>query len=91
MAQAMSSKYRDQLTTALFHAKAATRCLEKACASLGVDVDDDDEPVEESGLIPPPPESDFAGPDYIEPTTPLDPDLENPQSRARGRYIRLMD
>jgi hypothetical protein len=29
-------------------------------------------------------------PDHVEPTTPLD-GLENPQSRARSRYIRLMD
>jgi hypothetical protein len=44
--------YREQqLKISLFHAKAAARCLEKACASLGVDPD---EPIEESGLAPRP-------------------------------------
>ena len=79
-------RYRGHLTAALFHAKAATSCLEKACASLGIDPN---EPVEESGLVPAPPESDFAGPDHVDPTAPLDDELENPQSRHRAA-LRLV-
>jgi hypothetical protein len=78
-------RYRDQLTTALFHSKATAHHIRKALDLLGCDADDD-EPVEESGLIPPPPESDFAGPDYVPSTTPLDDDLANPQSRG-GVYL----
>jgi hypothetical protein len=77
---------RDQLKSALFHSKATARHIRKALDLLGCDADDDDEPVEESGLVPAPPESDFAGPDHIEPTAPLDPAIENPQSR----YLRLV-
>jgi hypothetical protein len=79
--------YRDHLKRAQFHAKAATRCLENACSSLGVDPD---EPLQESGLIPPPPEQDVSGPDYIEPNPPIFDDEDNPQKRAHGRYIRLL-
>jgi hypothetical protein len=74
---------REHMKRALWHAKAAIGCLEKACSSLGVDPD---EPLQESGLVPPP-DDDIDFPDHVEPTAPLDDELENPQSRARRRYM----
>jgi hypothetical protein len=78
---------RDDLKRGLWHALECGTAIRRALASLGIDPD---EPVED-GLAPLPPDDDIDFPDHVEPTTPLDPDLENPQSRARGRYIRLMD
>jgi hypothetical protein len=79
----MSAHY-EQLKTALFHGKTAVRHIRKALDLLGCDADDDDaaEPVEESGLVPAPPEQDVSGPDFIEPL-PTDPAIQNPQSRGR--------
>jgi hypothetical protein len=84
--------YRDQLIAAEFHAKGTRAHLVKALTLLGCDFDGDDdaEPVEESGLAPLPPDGDYSAPDHVEPTAPLDPDLVNPQSRGRGRFMRLV-
>jgi hypothetical protein len=82
---AMSARY-EHLKTALFHSKATAHHIRKALDLLGCDADDDDDEPVESGLVPAPPESDFAGPDYVPSTTPLDPALDNPQSR----YLRLV-
>jgi hypothetical protein len=71
---------REHMKRALWHAKAAIGCLRKAADVVGIDID---EPLQE-GLAPRPPDDDIDFPDHVEPTTPLDPDLENPQSRARA-------
>jgi hypothetical protein len=82
MGPAMS--YRECLRIALWHSRECGKAIQRACASLGVDLDD--EPLQESGLAPLPPDGDVSGPDYIEPTAPLNPDLDNPQSRG-GVYL----
>jgi hypothetical protein len=74
---------REHLRAALWHSRQCGEAIERACAALGVDPG---APVEESGLVPAPPESDFAGPDHVPSTTPLPDDLENPQSR----YLQLV-
>ena len=80
------SEYADNLRRSLWHGKAATRCLEKACASLGVD-DDDDEPVEE-GLIEPPPPDDVPDSGFL--PALFDDELEdNPQGK-RAAHLRLI-
>jgi hypothetical protein len=83
----MADDYRDQLKRALWHSRECGKAIQRACASLGVDLDDD-EPVEE-GLAPLPPDDDIDFPDHVGPTTPVDPDLDNPQSRG-GRRLRLV-
>jgi hypothetical protein len=77
------SSCHDDLKRALWHSRECDKAIQRACAALGVDPD---EPVEESGLVPAPPESDFAGSDHVPSTAPLDDELENPQSR----YLRLV-
>jgi hypothetical protein len=74
------SKYADHLKRAQFHAKECVKSIRKAADGLGIDID---EPLQE-GLAPRPPDDDIDFPDHVEPTTPLDDDLENPQSRARA-------
>jgi hypothetical protein len=80
------SKYREHLKTALWHSRECGKAIQRACASLGVDPD---EPLQESGLVPAPPDGDYSGPDHVEPTAPLDDELENPQSRHRAA-LRLV-
>jgi hypothetical protein len=79
------ASYREHLKTALWHSSECGKAIQRACEALGVDPD---EPVEESGLIPPPPDDDIDFPDHIEPTAPLAPGLVNPQSRG-GIYLLL--
>jgi hypothetical protein len=80
--------YREHLKTALWHSRECGKAIERACAALGVDPD---EPLQESGLIEPPPDDDIDFPDHIEPTTPLDDELENQQSRHRAlRLVRAL-
>jgi hypothetical protein len=76
---------RDQLKRALWHSRECGKAIRRACVSLGVDPDGDDEPVED-GLAPLPPDDDIDFPDHVEPTTPFDPAIDNPQSR----YLRLV-
>jgi hypothetical protein len=80
---------REHMKRALWHAKAAIGSLQKAADASDIDID---APVEESGLIPPPPDDDLDFPDHIEPTAPLDPALDNPQSRHRAalRLVRAL-
>jgi hypothetical protein len=78
--------YTDQIKKALWHSKECVKSLRRAADAIGCDID---EPLQESGLIPPVPDDDIDFPDHVEPTAPLDPDLENPQSRARAlRLVR---
>ena len=71
----------EHMKRALWHAKAAIGCLRKAADAIDIDID---APLQESGLIPPAPDDDIDFPDHVEPTTPLDDELENPQSRHRA-------
>jgi hypothetical protein len=84
------SKYRDQLTAALFHSKATAHHIRKALDLLGCDADDDDddEPVE-SGLAPLPPPDDIPDSGFL--PALFDDELEdNPQSGSHGRFMRLV-
>jgi hypothetical protein len=78
--------YREHLKIALWHSRECGEAILRACASLGVDPD---EPVEESGLVPAPPDGDYSGPDYIEPTLFDDEVDDNPQGK-RAAYLRLV-
>jgi hypothetical protein len=81
--------YADHLKRAQFHAKECVKSIRKAADVVGVDIEN--APLQESGLIPPAPDDDIDFPDHVEPTAPLDPDLENPQSRARAlRLVRAL-
>jgi hypothetical protein len=71
----------DHLKPAQFHAKECVRSIRKAADAIGIDID---APLQESGLIPPSPDDDINFPDHIEPTAPLDDELENPQSQHRA-------
>jgi hypothetical protein len=82
----MSYPRREHMKRALWHAKAAIGCLRKAADVVGIDID---EPLQESGLIPPPPEQDVSGPDFIEPTVFDDEVDDNPQGK-RAAYLRLI-
>jgi len=81
------SEYVDCLKTALFRAKECAKSLRLAADVVGIDID---EPLQE-GLAPRPPDDDIDFPDHVPTTTPLDPDLDNPQSRARGGVYLLTD
>jgi hypothetical protein len=80
------TSYREHLRTALWHTRECGRAIERACAALGVDPD---EPVEESGLIPPPPEQDTSGPDFIEPTV-FDDEVDDNLQGKRAAQLRLV-
>jgi hypothetical protein len=76
------SSYRDDLKRALWHSRECGKAIERACASLGIDPD---VPVEESGLIEPPPPDDVPDSGFL--PTPFDDELPgNPQ----GKRLRLV-
>jgi hypothetical protein len=84
-APAISS--REYMKAALFRAKECVKSLRRAADAIGCDID---EPLQE-GLAPRPPDDDIDFPDHVEPTAPLDDELENPQSRARAlRLVRAL-
>jgi hypothetical protein len=74
---------REHMKAAHFHAKECVKSLRRAADAIDIDID---APLQESGLIPSAPDDDIDFPDHVEPTAPLDPDLENPQSRG-GVYL----
>jgi hypothetical protein len=78
------SEYREHLQRSLFHAKACVRCIKKAGAALGRDLDDDPQ---SGGLVPPPGENDEAGSDWLDPILPAGEPEPNPQS---GRFLRVV-
>jgi hypothetical protein len=77
--------YIGHIKKALWHLKESIKSLRRAADAAGVDIDG---PLQE-GLVPRPAPDDIEFPDHVEPTTPLDDELENPQSRARAlRLVR---